>query len=210
MKVASAGGAVLLSLGGLHGCGIATSRDRSPAPASSENLAQGETVTSLDGTIALRLPKGWQRAQDLHDQAELQIANEAEQLYIIVLTDLKASRTERSDLSIDDHASFTLNALSSRLAEPSISPPTDVQRIGSYRARQVKVQGHLDSVAITYLHTTIETRHAFYQILAWTAPEQFDSHREQLQTVIDSFQERSRLFPQQDEPQDDSEPEGEE
>lgn len=206
MKIASAGGAALFSLGGLQGCEMFPSRNISSTP-SPENLDSKETVASLDGTFALTLPKGWQRDQDLHDHAELQISYDVEQLYIIVLRDLKASGSDRSDLSIDDHAILTLNALSSRLAEPSISPPTAVQRIGSYQARQVEVQGHLDSVAVTYLHTTIETRYAFYQILAWTDPEQFERHREQLQRVIDSFQERSQPLP--DEPLlDEPEPNG--
>lgn len=207
MKIASAGGAALFSLSGLQGCGMVPARNVRSTPSSSENLAPQETVTSLDGTIALTLPKGWQRDQNLHDHAELQISYEAEQLYIIVLRDLKASGGDRSDLSIDDHAILTLNALSSRLVEPTISPPTAVRRIGSYQARQVDVQGYLDSVAVTYLHTTIETRYAFYQILAWTDPEQFDSHREQLQRVINSFQERSQPLP--DEPLlDEPEPNG--
>ena len=207
MKIASAGGAALFSLSGLQGCGMVPARNVRSTPSSSENLAPQETVTSLDGTFALTLPKGWQRDQNLHDHAELQISYEAEQLYIIVLRDLKASGSDRSELSIDDHAILTLNALSSRLAEPSISPPTAVRRIGSYQARQVEVQGYLDSVAVTYLHTTIETRHAFYQILAWTDPAQFDSHREQLQQVINSFQERSQPLP--DEPLlDEPEPNG--
>ncbi|HEY9817836.1 MAG TPA: hypothetical protein V6D20_18835 [Candidatus Obscuribacterales bacterium] len=199
MKIASTGGAALFSLGGLQGCGIPLQKNLSPAPPSSDNLAQGQTVTSMDGTFTLTLPKGWQRARDLHDHADLQVSYEAEQLYIIVLRDLKTSGGDRLDLSINDHAILTLKALSSRLVEPTISPPTAVQRIGSYRARQVEVQGHLDSVAVTYLHTTIETRHAFYQILAWTAPEQFDSHREELQRVIDSFQELSQPLPSRDE-----------
>ncbi|WP_204154130.1 hypothetical protein [Leptolyngbya sp. CCY15150] len=204
MKIASAGGAALFSLSGLQGCGMVPARNVRSTPSSSENLAPQETVTSLDGTIALTLPKGWQRDQNLHDHAELQISYEAEQLYIIVLRDLKASGGDRSDLSIDDHAILTLNALSSRLVEPTISPPTAIRRIGSYQARQVDVQGYLDSVAVTYLHTTIETRYAFYQILAWTDPEQFDSHREQLQRVINSFQERSQPLPDEsllDEPE---------
>lgn len=212
MKIASAGGAALFSLSGLQGCGMVPARNVRSTPSSSENLAPQETVTSLDGTIALTLPKGWQRDQNLHDHAELQISYEAEQLYIIVLRDLKASGGDRSDLSIDDHAILTLNALSSRLVEPTISPPTAVRRIGSYQARQVDVQGYLDSVAVTYLHTTIETRYAFYQILAWTDPEQFDSHREQLQRVINSFQERSQPLPDEpllDEPLlDEPEPNG--
>ena len=204
MKIASAGGAALFSLSGLQGCGMVPARNVRSTPSSSENLAPQETVTSLDGTIALTLPKGWQRDQNLHDHAELQISYEAEQLYIIVLRDLKASGGDRPELSIDDHAILTLNALSSRLVEPTISPPTAVRRIGSYQARQVDVQGYLDSVAVTYLHTTIETRYAFYQILAWTDPEQFDSHREQLQRVINSFQERSQPLPDEsllDEPE---------
>jgi hypothetical protein len=168
---------------------------RPHAPAQSANRQSstpesgGQPIRSTDGTLQVTVPRGWDIYRYLNPDADLQVADLANEQYMIVLMDERSPDRPVADFTLEEHANATLTRLTQRLSAVTVSEPTAVRRVGPHRARQVEVRGELDGVAVVYLHTTVETQRAFYQILAWSAPDQFETQRQTLQTVIDTFEE---------------------
>ncbi len=158
-----------------------------PPPPASLPLPTQDKLISEDGQIAITLPTGWVRDDELNDRAQLEASNRAEQMYLIVLTQPKA---EFRGMQRDTYAEITRGYLTRRLEKSEVSGPTDVSQVGGNPAVQYQVRGSLNNIDVLYLHTVVETPTRFAQILAWTLPTDFEKNQPTLQQVIQSFQEQ--------------------
>ncbi len=158
-----------------------------PPPPASLPLPTQEKLISEDGQIAITLPTGWVRDDELNDRAQLEASNRAGQMYLIVLTQPKA---EFRGMQRDTYAEITRGYLTRRLEKSEVSGPTDVSQVGGNPAVQYQVRGSLNNIDVLYLHTVVETPTRFAQILAWTLPTDFEKNQPTLQQVIQSFQEQ--------------------
>lgn len=160
-------------------------QSETPAPAQSTNSEQ--VLTGTDGETEITLPKGWQEDRDLHDEAQIQASDRSRELYVIVLSESKQDFPE--PITLSKHSEITRDILIENLTDPQVSGPTNVTSIDGNSAVQYKIQGTISGIAVTYLHTTVETPDYYNQILAWTLPEKFDNYQAELQQVVASFHE---------------------
>lgn len=156
-------------------------REKADAP------AVATTITSPDGLTSIVLPPGWkqEKEQELHDQAELQASDRANEMYVIVMSE---NKEDFRDMTVENHSQLTRSALTEKLKAPEVSAPAQVT-IGGLKGTQYEIRGGVDNLSVTYLHTTVESPTHFHQILAWTLTISFDKNRPVLDAVIQSFKE---------------------
>jgi hypothetical protein len=64
--------------------------------------------------------------------------------------------------------------------------------VNGYPALQSEVLGVSEERNLIYLHTTVETPGAFYEIVAWTRPSLYESNLLMIQEIIQSFRENGQ------------------
>ncbi|MBI1742501.1 hypothetical protein HYR54_05470 [Candidatus Acetothermia bacterium] len=149
---------------------------------------RSNVLVSSDRQSQITLPRGWTAAHDLNDEAELQAADKFNQLFIVVLTD---SKKDVPGMALEKHSDITRNHLLKQLTDAQVTGPTSVI-VNGKSAVQYEIRGwrrNIDGtdVAITCLHTTVETANNYYQIIAWSSQSHFEQQRSTLVAVINSF-----------------------
>ena len=148
--------------------------------------SQPSVVQSKDGSTQVRVPAGWVKATDLNDEADLQVANRRDNAFFIVLSEPKSDFG--ADIDYRAHAKLTLNHIMDAVTNPEVTGPTAL-RVGGLPAVQYVVQGNVKALRIVYLHTTVEGKETFHQLLGWTTPSRLDRNRPVLEGIIASFTE---------------------
>lgn len=147
----------------------------------------GGPLVSTDGKSQVVMPKGWSKQTDLHDDAELQAANRRRELYLIVLTEAKQDFP--AGTTFKDHAKLTLDSLQSNLSGAElVRGPTEIT-INGRSALQSEIQGTIDGLNVVYIHTTVDGKENFYQLLSWTLRDKLSSNRSEMESIINSFAE---------------------
>jgi hypothetical protein len=147
--------------------------------------ADDPPVSITSGKIQITAPAGWKTAEDLNDQADLQATDVKNQMYLIVLTDNKVDYT---DMTLDKHSKETLEVLLKPLASVTKTGPTTL-RVNNDPAVQYEVRGTIIGLNVVYVHTTVETRAHFQQIVTWMTVSTYESKKDVIQTIIRSFRE---------------------
>ncbi len=150
------------------------------------NVLTTKTAVSTDGVCQVTLPAGWVTQTDLHDKADLQVANKREELYLIVLS---ASKLDFEDMSLEGHSKLTRQGLLDSIQNGRIIGEPKNFNINGLSALQYELRGSANDLNVVYLHTTIEGKNHFHQVLAWTLLSEFDKNKAALESVINTFEE---------------------
>lgn len=143
-------------------------------------------LRSDEGDIQLSPPLNWQQTEGLHRNADLQLARPAEDLYTLVLAE---DKNNLDKFTLENNATTYRRLLIGGLDQFIEETPTEVDLVNSNNAVQYVIEGIYDEVPITYLHTTVATQRAYYQIISWTQADQFDQHVDEFQQIANSFRE---------------------
>ena len=136
------------------------------------------------GLAALNLPIRWRAASKLNDQAVLQATDPVRQRFAVVISEPREDFDVTIDLS--DHAGRTLSQLADSLRLVAINGPTE-RTVNGCRVLQFEVEGFHQGVRLVYLHSTIEGRRAYHQVLVWSTRSAYD--RALFDQVVDGFEE---------------------
>lgn len=188
-------GALIISaclLLGLSGCNRFGDRTKDIINAISiQNLSTGEKLLKNEvSNVQLTLPQGWSDVRDnLRPDADLYAAREDRTMYVLVLADQKRTESNGviSGFDLSDNASQYLSYLDWGLSQEQPEVVTGLTSLNGLNAKQYEVRGRIDSQPVVYLHTTIEGAEHYYQVVAWTAAEDYVNAKAELQTVIGSF-----------------------
>lgn len=154
-----------------------------------DQLILRNIIVSENGSSQIAVPDNWQQEYTLHPTAELQAYAPLDQLYFVALAD---TNFNSANPTLNNRAARYLQQFIDSLSSIEANIQTNVQQVGGYPAVQYQLQAELDGVPITYLHTTVETPVAYYQLLSWTERSQFPAYQDELQLVTQSFEVRSR------------------
>ncbi len=154
-----------------------------------DQLILRNIIVSENDSSQIAVPDNWQQEYTLHPTAELQAYAPLDQLYFVALAD---TNFNSANPTLNNRAARYLQQFIDSLSSTEANIQTNVRQVGGYPAVQYQLQAELDGIPITYLHTTVETPVAYYQLLSWTARSQFPAYQEELQLVTQSFEIRSR------------------
>lgn len=143
-----------------------------------------KVIAASDKRSQIRVPASWDSLK-LNDAAEIQVGNESEEAYLIVLNELKE---DLYGWNLDKHSRVTLGKLLAGLSFPVVTGPKSLT-VDGHPALQYEIRGASEGHNIVYLHTTVDGGTMFSQILAWTIPSKADTVKPQLVKAIATFHE---------------------
>jgi hypothetical protein len=153
---------------------------------------QGSVLRDCDlGFAQLTLPRGWKRASDLNDASPLQAIDPIQGRYVLVISESRADF--ESSVDLHEHSSRTREILAHSVRLLAVRGPEERQ-VGGFRAVQYELDAAYDATFLTYLHTTVEGRRAFHQVLAWSTCSRYD--RTAFECLLDDFVELPGPDPQ--------------
>ena len=151
-----------------------------------QNLSNGrKLLENEDQGVQLTVSEGWNNVQELRPDADLYVAHEEREMYVLVLAD--ARRSEVGNFDLADNSATYRRTLAGELSQVQPQAVTGVTAVNGLDAVQYEVRGRVDNVPIVYLHTTVEGEVNYYQVVAWTTAEDYSAARPDLQAVIESF-----------------------
>ena len=104
----------------------------------------------------------------------------------MVITETKE---ELGMISLNQFAELVANQLISNLSQVvSVSDPIQTTLNGR-EAIQYEIQGVVDGDRVIYLHTSVEGKRHYHQVIGFTLSEQKLSDKVHLQQIIESFKE---------------------
>lgn len=148
-------------------------------------FSKEKELIGSDGRSQITLPKGWKEYRKLHENAEIQAAHLRKESYVIILSE---NKKDFDEMNLEKHSKLTRTGILESLKKPTINRMPDLT-ISRKPALQFEISGVMNNINIVYIHTTVETKEYFHQILAWTLKSQYDDNKVILQKVITSFKE---------------------
>lgn len=146
---------------------------------------------STDGLVQITAPILWddmthyKKSMQMEDST-LIICDEPGDVWITVITETKE---ELRMISLSQFAELSTAQMISNLSEiVSVSDPIETTLSG-HAAIQYEIQGVIDGDGTVYLHTSVEGKHHYHQIIAFTLGEQKLSDNVELQQIVESFKE---------------------
>lgn len=149
-----------------------------------KSLAKPSTLKSPDGKFQITVPAGWKPSVLASEEADIKAGNPIEEMYVIVLTELKSDFTDET--TIDDYTEIVKNAMAEKLSSPDATPPVPMTVNGN-NARQYEIQGASSKVKVAYIVTTVETAEHFNQIVIWTLQSRINKNQTTMQKVASTF-----------------------
>ncbi len=149
-------------------------------------VALAVEITSSDQLSRIEVPEGWMKQANLHEDAEIQLFNPQKDLYLIVLSE---SKMDFDNIGYEEHSGMTRKSLLHNLTNgKEVGDPIKLD-INGMPALQYEITGSVNKLRVVYLHTTVDGKKTFHQIIAWCLPSNFQKYRAELETVIKSFKE---------------------
>ena len=116
------------------------------------------------GLCELRLPKGWRGAKELNDGAGIEVIDPLRGRYALIMSEWRDDYD--ASYTLEEFSSSTRAQLTSDLLLLATSAP-ESRSVGGLRAIQFEIEAVHDRTEIKYLHTSIQGRRAFHQVIAW-------------------------------------------
>ena len=146
---------------------------------------------STDGLVQITAPILWDDMTEYKESLQMEdstlvISDEPGDVWIMVITETKE---ELRMISLSQFTELVTNQIISNLSEiVSVSDPIQTT-LNEHAAIQYEIQGVIDGDGVVYLHTSVEGKHHYHQIVAFTLGEQKFSDKAQLQQIVESFKE---------------------
>lgn len=151
-----------------------------------EKTQQSKILTSKDGDCQLTVPGTWREDSDLHEEAIIQTSQRFGELYVVVLSSNKEDFT--NEMTLDSLTKMLRASMSNNLMQSESTNPVRTT-VNHLPAEQFEMSGSISGIKAKYVYTVVETPDNFYQILAWTLASRYDSNKQKLLDVTNSFQE---------------------
>ena len=124
---------------------------------------------------------------ELNDVAQLQTGDARAETYLIVISELKSNFA--GNFTFRQHSdSSRQGVLDGLKGGKVVGDPKDLV-INGRPAVQYAIEGVAENIPVLYLHTTIDGKDSFHQVLAWTLSSRAGTHRGVLEDVTNSFTE---------------------
>jgi hypothetical protein len=140
-------------------------------------------VASDGGKIKVTVPGTWTELPELNKRASLQVGNKSKEVYLIVITDAKA---DLDNFTLEKHQQQTRERMLHEMKNSSATQTVSLT-IDGHPALQDEITGTEKGTNIVFLHTTVDDRDHFQQILAWTLKSRWQKQNQLLREVTQSF-----------------------
>ena len=148
---------------------------------------------SISELYSLSLPGGFQPSYDLHDFASLQYADPSEGRYLIGLEEPKRDlRNIHLYYGLEEYAHFSYRTLAEGMdtVVKSLQYPSQVNGLDCIIMQMEGLQTREGKSSGIYYHTAVyESETHFYQLIAWTRPDEAQQLQSDLAQSYCTFKE---------------------
>jgi Tfp pilus assembly major pilin PilA/TM2 domain-containing membrane protein YozV len=144
-------------------------------------------VTSEDGLTRIRLPNIWKHMPELTEIGSIEYGNPRREQYLLVISEPKADFSSTIDLQaynellLDQNYRAGINNLSLEFRGPV--------SFNDLKGLKYEVRGEIDNIKLVYLHTSLESKNHFHQVLFWTLPTRWADAAEIYEAALTTFSE---------------------
>ncbi len=150
-----------------------------------------KVMVSAEKDLQLTVPGRWKVDNTLNVNAELQAADRFNELYVMVLSELK---DDFADPSLEAYAQTSLKLQTETMTGVSHLEPQQ-RTVGGLPALQHELRGASGGVNVVMVQTAVEGAERFHLIKAWTLKSKWEKEQQGLQGVVDSLRELPRRHP---------------
>lgn len=160
--------------------------------------AQNVQQIRVGQPISVEYPTNMKRSYDLNTDAMLQLSNQAQEKYCIVIQDEKESLESMQIVFGDanEAVEFYSKSLIESMIDNSSRKISKVSQrtVGTYKVAEVTIEGEIEDsegkiVKTFYLFSVVETPKFYYQILNWTTKANKSKFQDEFRTLVNSFKE---------------------
>jgi len=127
-------------------------------------------------------PPGWNADSGLLPAPQLQASNASRDEHVTAFLEGKMSK-----ISLAEYSQISLHGFLTEMSKPiTIDGPTKV-KIDGKDGLQYNVHAMWNGKPVGVIHTALQGETEFYEILAWTDNRTFDSDKEKLLSIVNSF-----------------------
>ena len=182
---------VMALVGLLGGIGLVVQKVALATKTARDAADKKKLMTSKDGSFSIEVPGNWKPMPELNEDAGISAGNPLRDVYAIIIPNL------RSDYegSFDEFDKLVLDVLVSSVERAEVAP-VETLTIQGHSARRRRVEGTVEKTRVVYQLVTLETKDAYYQMMAWTTPSKEASMKPVLDEVIASFTASTKVLPE--------------
>lgn len=155
-----------------------------------------KTESFLDGSVEIDIPIFWIEHNNLNEVAEFQVGDPRLQAFFIIIPEEKNYYDPL--IPLEEHSALTRGLLESNTKEASaIGEPVWLE-VNGMKGLQYEIKAKIDladgeemkTLDLNYLHTTIEGKNRFYQVVGWTLEEHYSKHVETMKGIVQTLREQ--------------------
>lgn len=155
------------------------------------DISRNRILTSCEDKYKITLPEGWTENRKLNSDAVLQLSNEKNKNYIIVISEKKEDIIKK--LTLEQYSNIIKSSIYKSINNAKVENSKNT-RVSNYKGIQFEVIGNKDNIKIRYLYVVLETKDNFQQIIAWTLDSNYNYDKEKLLNIIKTFKEDEKKF----------------
>ena len=144
-------------------------------------------VTSEDGLTKIRLPGNWKQLPELTEIGTIEYGNAYREQYLLVISEPKADFSSTVDLPAYNEIVLNQN-FQGNVTGLNLEFMGQVSFNGLKGFKYI-VRGEVDNIRIVYLHTALEGKDHFHQVLFWTLPTRWADSAEVYEAALTTFAE---------------------
>ncbi|SHH71866.1 hypothetical protein [Flavobacterium defluvii] len=149
---------------------------------------------TVENKYSLSVPESMGVTTELNDVASLQLQNQMEDFYVIVIDESRKdflSIVENKVLNTTPDLDGYFNIISDHFKQVTEKDfkVYDIQkkRINSAKAIVFSMTGNIDNNTVFYRYAIVEGKERYYQIMSWTSARQEKEYTDRMNKIIESF-----------------------
>lgn len=170
---------------GLSGCFFMRDQESDAETTATEVISVPSDIENPDTNVRITVPSGWSAVRGQQRlSADIYAVHSEKQLYAAVVSE-QADGLDR--FSLENNAEQYRWLIRQELDRFEGEMRTGVTTVDGDPALQYEIRGQVNGVPVVYLHTTIEGRDRYYQVVGWTTADSYQENEGTLQGIINSF-----------------------
>lgn len=136
-----------------------------------------------NSTYTVTKPDSWKTQKNLNPQADVQLGNDFNEAYAVIVVEAKIAA---ENISLGSYSKLTLDLLTTNMTDLELADADDVNITG-FRAIKQEFTAKVKGTAVKYWHITLETDENFIQMFLWSSKTKFEQNKADFERFMNSF-----------------------
>lgn len=128
-------------------------------------------------------PSNWKIQKELNAQADVQLGNDFDEAYAVIIVEAKLAAEH---ISLGSYSKLTLDLLTQEMTDIVLADADDINITG-YRAIKQEFTAKVSGIPVKYWHVTLETDKNYIQMFLWSSKAKFEQNENTFERFMHSF-----------------------